>query len=473
MVAGQSPSVSNSDESARPSVTMEMRPATAVKPSLGKLTVTGPATATESPRRESSSNQMPAAEPRPSMVVRDSNSQSSSVQPEPKAVIENKISAPRMETPEAANLAKASPPSLTPMPQVVRIPSMTLVAQNAEPPSLMPSAPRLPSSPSQPSAPAALSTPAITSADSRSVEVSLPVNKAELPELSVPSLVAESKNAETRPTVLAESLPQRSSTRTSTTVVDPRSNERSNVTQTTTPDLNIPKIASDASTTKVAQLAAPPTPTTAERSPTIVALPASQTRESGVIHRSLNDENLDSSFNLQVASQATPDEPMLPRDLPTARDIKPLEVIYRSVQTIELGRSLKNIEVEDESVCKAIITDATSVLVLGLNKGTSKLTIWSNSPESGFAEGQTYEVTVRDAWSPVAGDRRNVTTIEEAQLSLAEIFPSANVNLKSLSNGSLAVFGKADSNDQAKQIVQLVRKMFLVPVIDRIAVTTP
>jgi hypothetical protein len=68
---------------------------------------------------------------------------------------------------------------------------------------------------------------------------------------------------------------------------------------------------------------------------------------------------------------------------------------------------------------------------------------------------------------------RNRNLLDEAQASLLELFPDSALTLRSHTNGSLSVLGKAQSNDQAKQIIQLVRKMFLVPVIDRIAVTTP
>ncbi len=82
-------------------------------------------------------------------------------------------------------------------------------------------------------------------------------------------------------------------------------------------------------------------------------------------------------------------------------------------------------------------------------------------------------MTVRDAWSNEAGEARNVNAISEAEQSLAEMFPNAEILLKSNASGGLAIIGKVGSKEEAKQIVQLVRKMFLVPVLDRIAVASP
>jgi Flp pilus assembly secretin CpaC len=146
--------------------------------------------------------------------------------------------------------------------------------------------------------------------------------------------------------------------------------------------------------------------------------------------------------------------------------------MHRDAQVLEISFPVARIEVDDETICKVLATESTNLLVLGIAKGTTILTVW---PQSGSLDlpPQRYRVSVRDAWSEDAADMRNRNLLDEAQASLLELFPDSALTLRSHTNGSLSVLGKAQSNDQAKQIIQLVRKMFLVPVIDRIAVTTP
>ncbi len=214
----------------------------------------------------------------------------------------------------------------------------------------------------------------------------------------------------------------------------------------------------------------------ASRQPTVVALPVSAVNSLPV------QRTLASSASQPLAASVpptpgvpTPTSPQPSQPVATApvtTDVRELEVMHRDAQVLEISFPVARIEVDDETICKVLATESTNLLVLGIAKGTTILTVW---PQSGSLDlpPQRYRVSVRDAWSEDAADMRNRNLLDEAQASLLELFPDSALTLRSHTNGSLSVLGKAQSNDQAKQIIQLVRKMFLVPVIDRIAVTTP
>ncbi len=152
---------------------------------------------------------------------------------------------------------------------------------------------------------------------------------------------------------------------------------------------------------------------------------------------------------------------------------KTVEVLYRNVETIDVGRPVSRIDIQDESVCKALATEGTNVILIGLAKGQTTIKIWPVTMDGEEATPESYKVSVNEAWKSETQDNRNLSSVEDVQETLLEMFPSSEIKLQSASNGSLIIFGKAESNEQARQIAQLVRKTFLVPVIDRIAVTSP
>ncbi len=84
------------------------------------------------------------------------------------------------------------------------------------------------------------------------------------------------------------------------------------------------------------------------------------------------------------------------------------------------------------------------------------------------ARTDTFEVTVREAWENKVPQKE--ATFADASQTIAEMFPNAKILIRSNTNGSITLLGRTDTEDQAKQIASLVRKMFLVPVEDRIAV---
>jgi len=144
-----------------------------------------------------------------------------------------------------------------------------------------------------------------------------------------------------------------------------------------------------------------------------------------------------------------------------------VSVAIRNVQVLTLQHNVNQVKIEDENICKVITSDPNNLIVIGAAIGECKLAVWTNDSSSRETEPQIYKVVVRDTWGDAT---KNTVSIEDANKSLATMFPDSTVVIKSGADGALFVQGKASTNESAKRIIMLVRKMFLVPVQDRIAV---
>jgi hypothetical protein len=202
--------------------------------------------------------------------------------------------------------------------------------------------------------------------------------------------------------------------------------------------------------------------------PTVVALPVA---------------NLPSTTRLLKSASAIHDAPMRltdtksnsyggNQDYQSHANRRMVEIIQRSAETVDIGRPIAQIEIGDESICKVLATESTTLIIFGLEKGSTTVTLWPYSTD-GVGLPERFEITVRDAWSSDSNDSRNSNSIAEAEQSLTQMFPNAQLKLKAYPSGGLVILGRASSNEEAKQIALLVRKMFLVPVLDRVAVATP
>ncbi len=193
--------------------------------------------------------------------------------------------------------------------------------------------------------------------------------------------------------------------------------------------------------------------------PKVVAIPAST--KSGDWDRSVVSGLKSTAPPLSQTEQETHSNPT----------DKIVEMAYRDAQNVKLPGSIERVVVSDESICKAMVSDANGIVLLGIGQGKTQIKVWLTSDNHSESRLQQIYVTVREAWEAKAPQA--ITSYEEATQSLSELFPTAKIAIRSTENGSLTIFGRADSDEQAKQIASLVRKMFLVPVQDRIATVNP
>ena len=155
---------------------------------------------------------------------------------------------------------------------------------------------------------------------------------------------------------------------------------------------------------------------------------------------------------------------------PAERTNTNVELVYRDVQSLQLVGVIEKVLVDDETVCKAMISESKEIMLLGVGQGKTRVKVVMASKDSSVPNIHFINATVREAWSTTSPQQ--VSTFAKATQSISELFPTARIAIRTNENGSLTLFGRTDSEEQAKQIASLVRKMFLVPIQDRIAVAT-
>ncbi|MDZ4853133.1 MAG: pilus assembly protein N-terminal domain-containing protein [Pirellulaceae bacterium] len=203
-------------------------------------------------------------------------------------------------------------------------------------------------------------------------------------------------------------------------------------------------------------------------SPKVVAIAVSTTSDASRYRNNVEVEN-----HKVVEKVIEPESQTQNADLPStgrASDEGPMavHVTYRNTRNVNMDGSIEKIAIEDESICKAMVYESDGIMLLGIGCGTTRLRVWMTSEANRRNPPRLIDITVSEAWS--APTVKRATSIEEAIKSIAELYPTSRIAIKPTDNGSITVFGITRSEEQAKQIASLVRKLFLVPVQDRIAV---
>ncbi len=138
-----------------------------------------------------------------------------------------------------------------------------------------------------------------------------------------------------------------------------------------------------------------------------------------------------------------------------------LDVIMRQASHVRTQNAIHRVEILDRSICDVVQFSPHELAVVGKKPGSSAMRIWYVGQENST----NYLITVR----PTDPAGQAADQCEQIQQMIDEMFPSARVEIVS-ENNSIVVRGIASSNDEALQIVSLIRKLRLVPVIDKIVV---
>jgi hypothetical protein len=193
-------------------------------------------------------------------------------------------------------------------------------------------------------------------------------------------------------------------------------------------------------------------------SPAIVAIPTASPN--------INIEPMD--IPLESPRPAMPSEAVAEeKSEVTAMDV---ELTYRDAHVVKLPGIVRKVDIEDESVCRAMSSDPSGIMLLGVGCGKTNVKVWMSTSAEAAPSVRVIRVAVNEAWS--AASLQRGTTLAEATQLIIELFPTSRIAIRSNENGSLTIFGRTDNDEQAKQIASLVRKMFLVPIEDRIAVVS-
>ncbi len=141
-----------------------------------------------------------------------------------------------------------------------------------------------------------------------------------------------------------------------------------------------------------------------------------------------------------------------------------VELECLTATNMELSGKLNAIAVQDENVCKVMQNERTLSLV-GNQVGTTLVQIWTADLGD---KPQVVRVHVSQPGGKVHATKNEVNDIKQV---IAQGFPRAVVSIVSKEDGMIEVRGTTDSEESAKRILELVRKLYLVPVKDKLMVT--
>ena len=185
-----------------------------------------------------------------------------------------------------------------------------------------------------------------------------------------------------------------------------------------------------------------------DASPSSVGVTAKSVTAKSEIAKSEVIDSLRRKFDTSVSNQSP---------------VATVELECLAATTISLSGTLVAVAVQDEKICKILHNDRTVSLV-GNQTGSTLVQIWTADLGS---RPQVIRVNVSQPWGNVQATRNEVKDIKQV---IAQKFPRADVSITSKDDGGIEVRGTTDSEESARRILELVRKLYLVPVTDKVTV---
>lgn len=153
---------------------------------------------------------------------------------------------------------------------------------------------------------------------------------------------------------------------------------------------------------------------------------------------------------------------MLP--IPVTAATATVEIASQSATAMDLHGTITAVAVENEDVCRVIHNERT-ISIVGNTVGSSIVQIWTN-------EMQEVPLVVRvNVSQHLQRPSAKPNDVQEVKQAIEKAFPRAKVNIVSNDDGMIEVRGTTDTEDSAKRILEIVRKLCLVPVKDKLTVS--
>jgi hypothetical protein len=203
--------------------------------------------------------------------------------------------------------------------------------------------------------------------------------------------------------------------------------------------------------------------------PPVAVSPPSRAIESP--SQSENDVLLVRPKVIRVAEAAMPNLP-LSAELEGAKAVQksPEVDLYLSkaqVRTLAIGGELRQVNVDNQAICQVVQASANEMKLIGTGNGVTRLTVWGDDAKSGLPKVRVFRIHVEPK---VEGPSQSVSeTTDTLNQSIARAFPHSRV-LVHRDKDQLLVRGVCDSNDTATQIMRMIRKTCLVPVVDELVI---
>ncbi|MFN7449566.1 MAG: hypothetical protein ACK5RF_14895 [Pirellula sp.] len=129
--------------------------------------------------------------------------------------------------------------------------------------------------------------------------------------------------------------------------------------------------------------------------------------------------------------------------------------------SIDAPFEIARIEAQDPECC-SVFNNGRSITVVGKNQGHTKVAIISKDQQRRVV-GVKVLPTGRQQSTPKSD-------LEQVKEMISNLFPDANLTFSNLDSGSIEIRGTTNSEGEARKVLELVRRICLVPVEDKVKV---
>jgi hypothetical protein len=146
-------------------------------------------------------------------------------------------------------------------------------------------------------------------------------------------------------------------------------------------------------------------------------------------------------------------------------EIEPAEKVLlesQDIRALQVTGTISRLHVVDSSICQVvcngnrlfIVADQTGETMIEVNMGKMHKPMY-------------VKVVVQKPW---ARSSSASVSLDQMQAIVSRLAPNADVTVQPTEEGSLVVKGFTDNNQQARKVLEAIRKMVLVPVIDQLEI---
>jgi hypothetical protein len=139
-----------------------------------------------------------------------------------------------------------------------------------------------------------------------------------------------------------------------------------------------------------------------------------------------------------------------------------VHVDTQSTHEIALDFPIQSVVVDDEKICRAM-SSGGCVCILGLTPGESIIEV---RPTDNQRPAQVLRIKVVSPWQRSGG----AADLDQLVHAIQPLNPSGDLKVQALEDGSIVVRGKVENKEVAKRIMETIRKLILVPVVDKLEI---
>jgi hypothetical protein len=164
----------------------------------------------------------------------------------------------------------------------------------------------------------------------------------------------------------------------------------------------------------------------------------------------------------EVTPIPAPNRPAFDSKYAQAQPSASIELETQTATAIDIPGTIKSVAVQNELICRALHNDRT-VSFVGDQSGSTLVLIWTNQSPAP----QLIRINVSQPWQKPASTQGDIRDVQQV---VAQAFPASKLNIVTNEDGTIEVRGTTETEEQAIRVLELVRKLCLVPVKDKVTV---